>query len=229
MATADRTVTATGRGGARRTAGACLMVLALWGTGCAAAPGAGGDAGRASAFVTPEPPEGAEGPDTPSAEASGQEATSADLGFVAAMVVHHEQAVALAGLAAGRAADPELAELARRIVLVQAAEADAMRTWLERRSPPAGVAGQPHDHGELMSGDISRATLDRAAELDGGAFDRLFVQAMVSHHRGAVQMAEQRLTEAGDPAVTRWARTIANAQALEIDRLLEMEARLQAG
>ena len=98
-----------------------------------------------------------------------------------------------------------------------------MRNWLDRRRSPAG---EPHDHGELMSGDISSATLDRAAGLHGAAFDRLFVQAMVPHHRGAVQMAEERLAESGDPAVARWARTIANAQALEIDRLVEIEARL---
>ncbi|WP_203230878.1 DUF305 domain-containing protein, partial [Agromyces humi] len=192
-----------------------------------AAPGAGPDTGRAGAFVTPEPPGRRSGaPAAPSAEASAQEATTADVGFVAAMVVHHDQAVALARLASGRAADPELAELASRIVLVQGAEADAMRNWLDRRRSPAGVAGEAHDHGEPMSGDISSATLDRAAGLHGAAFDRLFVQAMLPHHRGAVQMAEERLAQAGDPAVARWARTIANAQALEIDRLVEMEARL---
>ena len=217
-------MTATGRAGGRRAAGACLVVLAMCGTGCAAAPGAGPDTGRAGSFVTPEPPAGRSGaPAAPSAEASGQEATAADVGFVAAMVVHHEQAVALARLASGRAADPELTELASRIVLVQGAEADAMRNWLDRRRSPAG---EPHDHGELMSGDISSATLDRAAGLHGAAFDRLFVQAMLPHHRGAVQMAEERLAESGDPAVARWARTIANAQALEIDRLVEIEARL---
>jgi uncharacterized protein (DUF305 family) len=142
--------------------------------------------------------------------------------------VHHEQAVELAELAPGRVADPELADLAERIALVQADEAEQMRTWLERRSTRDGAADD-HDHADDMAGAISRSTLDRAAELHGAAFDRLFVEAMVPHHRGAIEMAEARLAERGDSAVTRWARAIATAQALEIDRLLEIEARLPAG
>jgi uncharacterized protein (DUF305 family) len=49
---------------------------------------------------------------------------------------------------------------------------------------------------------------------------------MVPHHRGALEMAEERLAEHGDATVARWARAIATLQALEIDRLLEIEARL---
>ena len=137
-------MTVTGRAGGRRAAGACLVVLAMCGTGCAAPPGAGPDTGRASAFVTPEPPERRSGVTAaPSAEASGQESTAADVGFVAAMVVHHEQAVALARLASGRVADPELAELASRIVLVQGAEAGAaLRAPAWSRSRCAGRAAR---------------------------------------------------------------------------------------
>ena len=143
------------------------------------------------------------------------------------MVVHHEQAVELAELAPGRAADPELAELAARIAVTQAAEAESMRGWLERRSSRDAASGD-HDHAEGMAGEISRSTIDRAAGLSGAAFDRLFVAAMIPHHRGALEMAEARMAESGDPAVARWARAIATAQALEIDRLAEIEARLPA-
>ncbi len=163
---------------------------------------------------------------TPTADETDGEATAADVTFVAAMVVHHEQAVELAELAPGRAADPEVAELANRIAVVQAAEAESMRRWLERRSSRDAAA--EHEHAEGMPGEISRSTIDRAAELNGAAFDRLFVSAMIPHHRGALEMAEARLAERGDPAVARWARAIATAQALEIDRFLEIEARLPA-
>ena len=144
------------------------------------------------------------------------------------MVEHHEQAVELAELAPGRVADPELADLAGLIAVTQAAEAESMRGWLERRSSRDDAAAG-HDHAEAMAGEISRSTIDRAAGLDGAAFDRLFVSAMIPHHRGALEMAEERLAESGDPAVARWARAIATSQALEIDRMLEIEARLPAG
>lgn len=204
---------------------AVVAVLAASGLAGCAPPG---DERPTTAFVTPGPPGGGSatgGAAVPPAEA---ETTAADLAFVEAMIAHHEQAVELADLAPGRAADAELAELASRILAAQSAEADAMRSWLERRRT-RDVPSDAHDHAEAMRGAISRSTIDRAAELDGAAFDELFIAAMVPHHRGAVEMAEARLAESGDPAVARWARAIATAQSLEIDRMLEIEARLAAG
>ena len=209
------------------TAPALAVALALAGgvAGCTA----GTDAPATTpSFVTPSPPPGSESDGTATGPPVDQEATTADLAFVAAMIVHHEQAVELAELAPGRVDDAELAEMAERIALVQADEAEQMRTWLERRST-RDDAGKGHGHADDMAGAISRSTLDRAAELQGTAFDRLFIDAMVPHHRGAIDMAEERLAAPGDSAVTRWARAIATAQALEIDRLLEIEARLPAG
>src|SRR5215207_9423163 len=126
--------------------------------------------------------------------------TPEDLAFIEAMIAHHEQAVELAELAPGRAADAELAELASRMRVVQAAEADAMRSWLDRRSS-RDLPADDHGHAEAMRGEISPSTIHRAAGLEGAAFDELFIAAMMSHHRGAVEMAETRLAEAGDPAV----------------------------
>lgn len=198
------------------------MSAALALSGCTASPEEGA---TPPAFVTPAPPGGASattGEETPSAS---EGATEADVAFLTAMVVHHEQAVELAELAASRASDPELADLASRMRVTQAAEAAGMRSWLDKRRSDDGSITD-HGHDVAMRGEISRSTLDRAAELDGSAFDALFLAAMVPHHRGAVEMAEARLAEAGDPAVARWARAIATAQSLEIDRMLEIEARL---
>lgn len=184
------------------------------------------------AFITPAPPDGSSAGSDTHAEAppasGGSEATVADAEYVRSMVAHHAQAVELAGLAPGRVADPELAAIAERIALVQADEASRFRTWLERRSS-RDHADDTHGHAAGMPGEISRSTLDRAADLEGEAFDRLFVATMVPHHRGAIEMSEARLVEAGDPAIARWARSIATAQSLEIDRLLEIEARLPRG
>lgn len=181
------------------------------------------------AFLTPEPPattpdDGGTGFDGPATDAGP---TDADVSFVAAMAAHHAQAVELASLAPERVHDAELGELAARIVVTQAAEAAAMREWLDRRrSQDSG--DERHDHSGAMAGEIGRPTLDRAAELDGADFDALFLDAMIAHHRGAVTMAESRLSTSGEPAVARWARSIAAAQSLEIERLLDIRDRLGA-
>lgn len=206
-------------------AGVLATVLSV--SGCTAqAPD--GD-GAATGFVTPAPPGGATPTDGDRDDdvTSESETTAADLAFIDAMIAHHEQAVELTALAPGRVADPELADLAGRMHAAQAAEAETMRSWLDRRRT-RDLPGDEHGHAETMRGEISRSTLDRAAELEGAAFDELFVDTMVAHHRGAVEMAEARLAEQGDPAVARWARAIATAQALEVDRLLEIEARLDS-
>jgi uncharacterized protein (DUF305 family) len=180
-----------------------------------------------TAFVTPSAPPGAESARSPApGDADAEEPTAADITFVGAMIVHHEQAVELAELAVDRASDAEIVSLAEQMSLTQAAEASAMRSWLERRRVTGRDPDEAHDHEAAMHGEISRSTLDRAARVGGAAFDRLFVAAMVPHHLGAVRMAEDRLAEPGDPAVSRWARAIANAQWLEVDRLHEIESRL---
>ena len=209
------------RAGVGAVLAAVLVATAV--AGCTAAV----DESPATVFVTPTPPGGGSETEGTATAPADSETTTADLAFIEAMVAHHEQAVELAGLAADHAADAELIDLASRIGAAQAAEADAMRSWLDRRRTRE-LPTDDHGH-EAMRGEISRSTLDRAAELDGAAFDELFIGAMLPHHRGAVEMAEARLAEAGDPAVARWARAIATSQSLEIDRLLEIEARLAEG
>lgn len=201
----------------------CIVVAGL--SACTAAPAVPSEGTR---FVTPAPPDGSSATPGDGSPMPEQEATAADVAFIEAMIVHHEQAVELAGLAAGRAGDAELAELAARMRVTQAAEATAMRGWLDRRRTRDQESSE-HDHAAAMRGEISRSTLDRAAQLEGAAFDELFLAAMVPHHRGAVEMSEARLAQPGDPAVARWARAIATAQSIEIDRMLEIEARLAAG
>ncbi|MRG58709.1 DUF305 domain-containing protein [Agromyces sp. CFH 90414] len=159
-------------------------------------------------------------------------ATSADdLAWVAGMAAHHDQAVALAGLAAERAGDPRVAAAADRIAVAQSAEASVLRGWLDRRG--AAEAGHGHGDGgdpavaeapEGMPGEIAASAMRRAAELEGAAFDRVFVDLMIRHHEGAIEMSEARLEASGDPAVARWARTVAQSQSIEIDRLRELAA-----
>ncbi|QAY73787.1 DUF305 domain-containing protein [Agromyces protaetiae] len=172
------------------------------------------------------------GPGSSAPPGAVDEATSAaDAAWASAMAAHHDQAVALAALADGRAADPEVIASAGRIASAQAAEATALRAWLAARGVEDtghegdGREGDEHD-GASMPGEISSSTLERAESLSGSAFDRLFVETMIRHHEGAVDMCETRLEASGDPAITRWVRTVAASQGVEIDRLREIDDRL---
>lgn len=169
--------------------------------------------------VTPGGPDGSAA--TPAPDDS--RVTQADITFVGMMIEHHLQAIELSELARTRMVDPELIGLSERIRLTQAAEAEAMQSWID-----ASRTGEhhAHDHDIAMPGSISRATFQRAESLSGTAFDHLYIDVMITHHRGAIEMAEERLQTDGEPSVARWARGIAASQAIEIDRLNEIGVRL---
>ncbi|WP_164863540.1 DUF305 domain-containing protein [Agromyces sp. LHK192] len=214
--------------GARLIVASALLVAGAAGlAGCTGFPVAPGSSEGGSPSGGPSP--GAGRSDAGDRPASVDAATSLDdVAWVAEMAAHHDQAVALAALADERAQDPEVIAGAATIAVAQAAEAGAMRAWLERRGVDGAHDAVPGGHG-TMPGEISASAMDRVRALDGDAFDRLYLDLMIRHHEGAVEMSEQRLEASGDPAVARWARTIASSQAVEIDRLRSIAQRLGAG
>jgi uncharacterized protein (DUF305 family) len=78
-----------------------------------------------------------------------------------------------------------------------------------------------HDMAGMMSqGDM--VALDAAT---GAEFERLWLQMMIEHHRGAVTMAQQVLAEGSDARVLDLAREIIAAQQREIDQMTQMLAQ----
>jgi uncharacterized protein (DUF305 family) len=165
------------------------------------------------------------GPDgsTATATPTSTPISEADVEFVQSMIAHHAQAVTLAGLAPGRAADSELQSFAQRITEAQQAELDSMAQWLDQR----GFALDEHGHdASTMPGGVSATVLDRAAASTGAEFDALFLTTMIAHHRGALEMAQTRLDAGGDSSITRLAQSIIAGQQLEIERLGQIADRL---
>ncbi|MGI9002467.1 MAG: DUF305 domain-containing protein [Pseudonocardia sp.] len=145
----------------------------------------------------------------------------ADVQFVQGMVPHHRQAVEMAALAAGRSQNPQVLDLAVRIGRAQEPEIATMTAWLQEWGVEGGRGGM--DHGG-MSGMMTPAQMQQLRQASGVAFDRMFLQMMTEHHRGAVEMAERELGEGADPAAKQLAQTIIDTQQGEI---AEMEALLQ--
>jgi hypothetical protein len=69
------------------------------------------------------------------------------------------------------------------------------------------------------------ATPEQMAELaqaDGAAFDRLFLNLMITHHEGAVRMVEELLEQPGsayDPVLLEFTTDVTNDQTAEIERM----------
>lgn len=157
-------------------------------------------------------------------------ANAADVRFVSMMVMHHTQALRMAKLASGRAADPGVQALARRISASQAPEISTLRAWLSahgQQPAPGGSGGSGGHagHGD-MPGSVPPARIEALAQADGPAFDRLFLDLMAAHHAGAVQMAGEVTTAGTDQVVQEIAAELAAGQSAEIHRMEQLRADL---
>lgn len=189
---------------ARRTAlaGVAAVAAALTLAGCSGA--------------APAPSAGAPPAATTQAPAAPAEA---DVAFVRGMTPHHEQALQMTALATDRASDPQVKTLATEISAAQQPEITTMRGWLSARGLPAT---DPAHAGHSMSGMLDATALDRLAAARGPAFDRLFLEQMIAHHTGAIEMARAEIGSGRDPQLVEMARGIVTSQQGEIDRMRAM-------
>lgn len=100
-------------------------------------------------------------------------------------------------LVSARSSHPSVKLLAERIHVSQTDEIALMRRWLRSRGqvvPDDDVhVHAAMGHGELMPGMLTQEQLEQLAAARGTAFDRLFLQQMIRHHEGALQMVSQLL------------------------------------
>ena len=161
-----------------------------------------------------------------------------DVKFMQDMIPHHNQAVQMAALVADRTNWPELLDVAGRIDASQVDEIEFMQQWLGERGEPVP---DPTAHGAMhtsheMAGMASPKDMGRLAQLEGTAFDRLFLELMITHHEGAVTMVEELLEQPGsayDPVLFEFANDVTNEQSAEIERmsgrLVSLSADARAG
>ena len=202
-----------------RTAGVLLL--------CAAASACSSAMQQAS--VAPTPVLGASAPTAP----LPARITQADVHFMSGMIPHHAQAVLIASWAPTHGASAELQRLCERIVVGQRDEIAMMREWLADRGlevPDATSTRHKMKMGDsvhemLMPGMLSdeeMAALDKAR---GPEFDRLFLEGMIKHHQGAIDMVDVLFKSYGaaqDETVFKFASDVYADQGIEIARMHEM-------
>ncbi|AXB41602.1 DUF305 domain-containing protein [Amycolatopsis albispora] len=147
-----------------------------------------------------------------------------DITFAQQMIPHHQQAVDMAELAADRAADPRVKELATRIQGAQDPEIQQLTGMLNRWGAPAPSAEMDHgsDHGAGMEGMMSGEEMQQLHQSSGAEFDRAWVSMMIRHHQGAVDMANTELQQGSDAEAKALAQQIVTAQDGEIRELQAM-------
>ncbi len=165
---------------------------------------------------------------TPASVAPGANFNTADVQFAQMMIPHHQQAVEMADLAATRAADPEVKQLASAIKAAQQPEIDTMTGWLTAWKQPMA---QPGGHnmpgmGGAMPGMMSEQDMAALMAASGTDFDRQFTRMMIAHHNGAIQMARDEQKNGSNPDVKRLAVQIEQTQTAEVQQLQKILDRL---
>lgn len=140
------------------------------------------------------------------AAARAAQPSATDIGFAQDMAAHHDQAILMAR-SLPVSADAETTILARRIVEAQLSEVATLRGWLTwfgepltSSTPMAWMStGETHHHSPTaaptgdqapMPGLASVAELTKLSELTGSDASVYFLQLMIRHHRGGVEMAQ---------------------------------------
>jgi uncharacterized protein (DUF305 family) len=157
--------------------------------------------------------------------------SDADVEFVTAMVPHHAQALEMAELAPERARDQRVKTMAGRIAAGQGPEIAVMQAWLASHGLPKADPDADHGHdaegAEGMQGMVTGEQMTQLLASDGEQFDRLFLTRMIAHHAGALEMAS-RLGQGTHPLVMDMAKDVAATQTVEIARMQEVLADLEA-
>lgn len=162
---------------------------------------------------------------------------AADVAFMQHMLTHHAQAVEMVELLRAHGADETVKRLGERIALSQEAEMAIMRDWLTVRGRPlevpgmagghdahAGHAGHaaPADDTPAMPGMLSPRQMRALAAARGAAFDKLFLEGMIQHHQGALDMVDALMATpdaAEDPTLSDFTVSVVGDQSAEILRM----------
>lgn len=162
-------------------------------------------------------------------EVSTTEHNDADVEFASTMLQHHAQALSMVDLTSDRPLDPEVQQLAEQIRDAQAPEIETFTDWLidwdeEVPETVRDHSNAGHDMGESMNDESmpgmmtsdDMGALEDASDAD---FQTMWLEMMVEHHEGAVEMAK---AEQGDgqfkPAVDL-AGDIVESQTAEVETM----------
>ena len=170
--------------------------------------------------------------------------SSAEAGFARDMQVHHGQAVEMALLVRDRSDDPEIRLLALDIATAQAQQQGQMFAWLamwglpQTSSEPEmdwlsrpvidGSAGHEghggHTAGESMPGVATFENMQALESATGVEAERIFLELMIAHHQGGVEMAEAVLARSTQKQVTTLANGMVMLQSKELAYMAELLA-----
>ncbi|WP_208971626.1 DUF305 domain-containing protein [Kineococcus rubinsiae] len=165
---------------------------------------------------------------------------SVDVGFARDMSTHHAQAVSMAFEAIETAPTPEVRQLAVDIVGTQQNQVGRLQellvvwgrplatstpamTWMSGTDAHSRhLATQAATGSDLMPGMATAAELARLQSETGATFEVDFLQLMLRHHQGGIEMAQVGADRATTPEVRDLATAVVASQEGEVTVLTDL-------
>ncbi|MGB1847459.1 MAG: DUF305 domain-containing protein [Pseudohongiellaceae bacterium] len=159
---------------------------------------------------------------------AGMEYSLGDIQFLQGMIPHHAQAKEMSALAESRTNNEAILAVAARITLSQDDEIAMMQDWLGDRGLEVTAEDAHHQSGFMrMAGMLTDEEMAALAAARGSEFDRLYLENMIQHHQGALDMVEDLLDQRGsvqDPLLYEFTSDVTSDQTSEIERMVTLLA-----
>lgn len=152
---------------------------------------------------------------------NGDTFNDADVAFATDMIQHHAQALAMVDLTLNRDLDPEVQQLAEDIREAQGPEIEQMTDWLTDWDQPIPETVRDHvnAHGDGdmemdsdMPGMMSSEEMSDLEDTEGAEFQQMWLEMMIEHHEGAIEMAQTEQAEGEHTAAIDLAENIESTQ-----------------
>lgn len=153
----------------------------------------------------------------------GTERMPFDHAFLNAMIEHHKAGEDAAKIALQRAEHPEMKTAAQEMITTDLAHIEKLKElrqrWYGSEGAPAAV--MPKDEKSELPG--TQTTKDLAKNLDvlkkTEPFDLAFIDAMIPHHQGAIDMATAAGEKATQPETKALASIIVRDESRSMDQM----------
>jgi uncharacterized protein (DUF305 family) len=144
-----------------------------------------------------------------------------DRRFIDAMVPHHQGAIAMAEVALENAEHEEIKELSRNIVSTQQSEIEELKSI---KKAEFGTSDVPMEMSSKQMQGMG-VMMDPQSLADKEPFDEAFIEAMIPHHRSAIEMAKVANRESENPRIKELAGDIVSGQKGEIEQMRSWRER----
>lgn len=164
-----------------------------------------------------------------SAASPGPRFNKADITFAQTMIPHHEQAVDMSDrILAKTGVNDEVTAVAQQIKNAQGPEITTLTGLLTAWNQPLipDHSAESDEHHWAAEGMLTPEDVQAIDAAGAPTSQRLFLQGMIQHHKGAVTMVQDEIDEGENPDAVQLAQTIKDGQTAEIQTMTKLLANL---